>query len=339
MFPSFAAGRRGAAARSSRPARRPTSRGSPTRRRRGCRLRSRATGGPQGDARCGATCGARGVARRLPGDRRLGGRRGRAIARAARGGGRGAARATAASRSASRPGRAWERARFHGPYLRDDLLDRGVLAETLETATTWSNLFALYARGRRRAARSARRRSSPATSRTSTRRAPRCTSRSSPARSAATSSSSGARPSRRRATRSSAAGGTITHHHAVGPRPRAVAGAPRSATPGSPRCARSRRELDPAGIMNPGKLLPPARGLAAARRQRPAQVDRGDRALRLAGARASRVSIVAYFVTARWSVGAALGPVACRWPSQTRLGRREPTTADAVGRCSSSTGA
>ena len=43
------------------------------------------------------------------------------------------------------PGRAWERNRYHGPYLRDHLLDRGVLAETLETATTWSNLFALYA--------------------------------------------------------------------------------------------------------------------------------------------------------------------------------------------------
>ena len=39
-----------------------------------------------------------------------------------------------------KPGRAWETSRFAGPHLRDDLLDRGVLVETLETATSWSNL-------------------------------------------------------------------------------------------------------------------------------------------------------------------------------------------------------
>jgi alkyldihydroxyacetonephosphate synthase len=43
-----------------------------------------------------------------------------------------------------KPGRAWERSRFAGPHLRDDLMDRGVLVETLETATSWSNLQALY---------------------------------------------------------------------------------------------------------------------------------------------------------------------------------------------------
>ena len=42
------------------------------------------------------------------------------------------------------PGRAWERSRFAGPHLRDDLMDRGVLVETLETATTWGNLEPLY---------------------------------------------------------------------------------------------------------------------------------------------------------------------------------------------------
>ena len=36
------------------------------------------------------------------------------------------------------PGEAWARGRFAGPYLRDDLLDRGVLVETLETAASWS---------------------------------------------------------------------------------------------------------------------------------------------------------------------------------------------------------
>jgi alkyldihydroxyacetonephosphate synthase len=43
------------------------------------------------------------------------------------------------------PGQAWAQGRFHAPYLRDSLLDVGVLVETLETATWWSNREALYA--------------------------------------------------------------------------------------------------------------------------------------------------------------------------------------------------
>ncbi len=43
------------------------------------------------------------------------------------------------------PGRSWLANRFHGPYLRDSLLDLGVLVETLETATFWSRLPSLYA--------------------------------------------------------------------------------------------------------------------------------------------------------------------------------------------------
>ncbi|WP_243076918.1 FAD-binding oxidoreductase [Microbacterium sp. SS28] len=38
------------------------------------------------------------------------------------------------------PARSWERGRFASPALRDTLLDIGVLAETLETATTWAQL-------------------------------------------------------------------------------------------------------------------------------------------------------------------------------------------------------
>ena len=41
-------------------------------------------------------------------------------------------------------GRGWEKGRFHGPYLREALLDRGVLVETLETAQQWSGHKALY---------------------------------------------------------------------------------------------------------------------------------------------------------------------------------------------------
>ncbi|MBJ8346795.1 FAD-binding oxidoreductase [Antrihabitans sp. YC2-6] len=41
------------------------------------------------------------------------------------------------------PARQWEHGRFNAPYMRDALLDSGVLCETLETATTWSNLGTL----------------------------------------------------------------------------------------------------------------------------------------------------------------------------------------------------
>jgi alkyldihydroxyacetonephosphate synthase len=43
------------------------------------------------------------------------------------------------------PARAWEHGRFNAPYLRDSLLSAGALCETLETATSWSNVSALKA--------------------------------------------------------------------------------------------------------------------------------------------------------------------------------------------------
>jgi alkyldihydroxyacetonephosphate synthase len=42
-------------------------------------------------------------------------------------------------------GRAWAATRFAGPHLRDDLLDRAVMVETLETAAPWSGLAAVHA--------------------------------------------------------------------------------------------------------------------------------------------------------------------------------------------------
>ena len=41
-------------------------------------------------------------------------------------------------------GRSWLRERFALPYLRDDLLDRGIMIDTVETAATWSNLPGVY---------------------------------------------------------------------------------------------------------------------------------------------------------------------------------------------------
>lgn len=43
------------------------------------------------------------------------------------------------------PGEAWRTGRFRAPYLRDPLLDAGVLVETLETVTYWSRLADLKA--------------------------------------------------------------------------------------------------------------------------------------------------------------------------------------------------
>lgn len=42
------------------------------------------------------------------------------------------------------PARSWLSGRYHSPYLRDPMLDHGVGVDTLETATSWSNLERLY---------------------------------------------------------------------------------------------------------------------------------------------------------------------------------------------------
>jgi len=42
------------------------------------------------------------------------------------------------------PGRDWLRDRFHHPYLRDVLLDRGLMVDTFETATRWSEIVSLH---------------------------------------------------------------------------------------------------------------------------------------------------------------------------------------------------
>lgn len=41
-------------------------------------------------------------------------------------------------------GEKWAHGRFDAPYLRDSMLDAGILVETLETATFWSNVDRLY---------------------------------------------------------------------------------------------------------------------------------------------------------------------------------------------------
>jgi alkyldihydroxyacetonephosphate synthase len=49
-----------------------------------------------------------------------------------------------AIRLGSRVGESWRKHRFAAPYLRDTLMDRGLMVETLETAATWSALPTVY---------------------------------------------------------------------------------------------------------------------------------------------------------------------------------------------------
>jgi alkyldihydroxyacetonephosphate synthase len=49
-----------------------------------------------------------------------------------------------AFRLGSQVGESWRRHRFDAPYLRDRLMDAGLLVETLETAATWTALPTVY---------------------------------------------------------------------------------------------------------------------------------------------------------------------------------------------------
>jgi alkyldihydroxyacetonephosphate synthase len=152
------------------------------------------------------------------------------------------------------PGRAWERGRYHAPYLRDDLLDRGVLVETLETATQWSSLDRLYTAvgGALRSALG--------------RAIVMChVSHLYPSGASLyftflAAAREGAELEQWRAAKTAAseaivaAGGTITHHHAIG-RDHAPYLQAEASAQGVAALRAVKAELDPAGIMNPGKLL------------------------------------------------------------------------------------
>ena len=160
----------------------------------------------------------------------------------------------------SRGGEAWLRGRYEGPYQRDALLDLGYLVETLETSHSWARLPDLYeAVGN--ALRSAMEgQGSPGiawchishayrdgASLYFTFVAPR---------------RPGAEIEQWRAVKEAAcdaivgAGGTITHHHAVG-RDHAPYMTAEVGETGIAALRALKDALDPAGIMNPGKLLPP----------------------------------------------------------------------------------
>lgn len=159
-----------------------------------------------------------------------------------------AAGGMAAGRS---PGAAWLASRYAGPHLRDDLLDRGVMVETLETATSWSNLGALY--------RAVREALAPAHVLCHVSHLyPTGASLYFTAFAAQDRDDPRGQWRRLKASASEAivtAGGTISHHHAVGRDHAPYLGA--EVGPLGLDVLRTLKDrVDPAGIMNPGKLLP-----------------------------------------------------------------------------------
>jgi alkyldihydroxyacetonephosphate synthase len=156
-------------------------------------------------------------------------------------------------------GRSWEHGRFHGPYLRDALMDMGAVVETLETSHTWSRL------GELRAAVGAAIRDSLADQ--GTPGLTMCHLSHAYADGASlyftfiAAARHGAELEQWSAVKRAAceaivaAGGTITHHHAVG-RDHAPYMEAEVGEIGLEVLRAAKEALDPAGIMNPGKLLP-----------------------------------------------------------------------------------
>ena len=157
------------------------------------------------------------------------------------------------------PGRQWYRGRYDTAYLRDPLINAGIMVDTLETATTWDNLLRLYGEMRRAIKEAAKGSGGGGIV----------------ACHVSHSYKQGAslyyfflapmeegnevaqwERVKQAATRAICEyGGTITHHHGVGyehaPWMRDEVGGE-----GLKALRALKEALDPAGIMNPGKVLP-----------------------------------------------------------------------------------
>ncbi len=156
-------------------------------------------------------------------------------------------------------GRSWEHGRYQGPYLRDTLMEMGAMVETLETSQTWSRLTELHAAVRRAIREALDDGGTPGIvwchlshayadgaslyfTFVSRRR-------------------EGAELEQWRQVKRAASeaivacGATISHHHAVG-RDHAPYMEAEVGETGLEVLRAVKEQLDPAGIMNPGKLLP-----------------------------------------------------------------------------------
>ncbi len=159
----------------------------------------------------------------------------------------------------SSPGRAWLRSRFEGPYLRDDLLDHGVMVETLETATQWSKLGRLHRQVAAAIDGALRARGTPGIVMCHVSHV--YETGASLYFTFIAQQQPGEEIEQWRAAKQAACeaivrgGGTITHHHAVG-RDHAPFMTAEVGETGVRALRALKAELDPRGIMNPQKLLP-----------------------------------------------------------------------------------
>ncbi|MHB8234907.1 MAG: FAD-binding oxidoreductase [Solirubrobacteraceae bacterium] len=157
------------------------------------------------------------------------------------------------------PGEAWRAGRFAAPYLRDELLTQGVMVETLETATQWSNIARLHRLVTTAIGDALRAGGTPGLvmchvshlyetgaslyfTFVARQREGEEIAQWQAAKQAASAAITGG-------------GGTITHHHAVG-RDHASWMSAEVGQTGVSALRALKAELDPSGIMNPGKLLP-----------------------------------------------------------------------------------
>ena len=155
-------------------------------------------------------------------------------------------------------GRSWEHGRYQGPYLRDTLMGMGAMVETLETSHTWTELAKLHAAVGGAIRDSLAGQGTPGLV--------FCHLSHAYADGASlyftfiSRSREGAEIDQWRQVKQAAceaivaAGGTITHHHAVGRDHAPYMDAEVGGT-GLDVLSAVKEQLDPPGIMNPGKLF------------------------------------------------------------------------------------
>jgi alkyldihydroxyacetonephosphate synthase len=152
---------------------------------------------------------------------------------------------------------AWRAAFLRAPYLRDELVLRGVFVETFETAITWDRFDALCA-----AVRTAASEAAGARALVTCRVTHAYPDGAAPYFTLITPAARGGELAQWDAIKQAvtsamlAAGGTVTHHHAVGRdfRPWYEQQRPE---PFARALGAAKRALDPAWVLNPGVLLPP----------------------------------------------------------------------------------
>jgi len=156
------------------------------------------------------------------------------------------------------PGEAWLRGRFQAPYMRDELLTHGVMVETLETAAQWSKLARLHRTVAQAIAEALQGCGTPGMIMCHVSHV--YETGASLYFTLLARQREGDEIEQWRAVKQAAgdailaSGGTITHHHGVG-RDHVPWMAREIGDGGVAALAALKAELDPAGIMNPGKLL------------------------------------------------------------------------------------